>query len=153
MCANTAEIQSLIEKMFTSTLKKLENDASGNCISDMYVQVDAETGELQLFDETEHLLNKIVLFDWVNSGETEEAFNKRVAASLKAVLTILNTKKAFDKPCFMKPLSISLTDDEFVVIEELLFLDDDTLRVDDPLLKDLDSDLDNFLSDLLGDVK
>ena len=59
----------------------------------------------------------------------------------------------YDVPRFMKPLSVSLTDEDFVVIEELLFIDDDMLRLDDPLLKDLDADLDDFLANLLADVK
>ena len=53
----------------------------------------------------------------------------------------------------MNPLSVSLTVEDFVVIEELLFIDDDVLRLDDPLLKDLDADLDDFLANLLADVK
>lgn len=114
---------------------------------------DAESGELQIYDDEEHLIEKIVIFDWVNSNEEENAFNKRVAASVKAVLTILSTKNIFDVPRFMKPLSVSLTDEDFVVIEELLFIDDDMLRLDDPLLKDLDADLDDFLANLLADVK
>lgn len=117
------------------------------------MQADAESGELQIYDDEEHLIEKIVIFDWVNSNEEENAFNKRVAASVKAVLTILSTKNIFDVPRFMKPLSVSLTDEDFVVIEELLFIDDDMLRLDDPLLKDLDADLDDFLANLLADVK
>lgn len=117
------------------------------------MQADAESGELQIYDDEEHLIEKIVIFDWVNSNEEENAFNKRVAASMKAVLTILSTKNIFDAPRFMKPLSVSLTDEDFVVIEELLFIDDDVLRLDDPLLKDLDADLDDFLANLLADVK
>lgn len=112
-----------------------------------------KAGELQIYDDEEHLIEKIVIFDWVNSNEEENAFNKRVAASVKAVLTILSTKNIFDVPRFMKPLSVSLTDEDFVVIEELLFIDDDMLRLDDPLLKDLDADLDDFLANLLADVK
>ena len=99
------------------------------------------------------MVEKIVIFDWVNSNEEENAFNKRVAASVKAVLTILSTKNIFDAPRYMNPLSVSLTDEDFVVIEELLFIDDDMLRLDDPLLKDLDADLDDFLANLLADVK
>ena len=114
------------------------------------MQADAESGELQIYDDEEHLIEKIVIFDWVNSNEEENAFNKRVAASVKAVLTILSTKNIFDVPRFMKPLSVSLTDEDFVVIEELLFIDDDMLRLDDPLLKDLDADLDDFLANLLA---
>ena len=152
MCAK-AEVQSLIEKAFTSAIRKLEKDGSGISISDMYVQADHETGELSIFDDEEHLIHKIVIFDWVNNKDPEEQFNKRVIASLKAVLTILNTKKAFDGPRFMKPLSISLTNEDFIVIEELIFIDDDMLRLDDPLLKDLDADLKDFLDNLLGDMK
>ena len=122
-------------------------------MANLYVQADAESGELQIYDDEEHLIEKIVIFDWVNSNEEENAFNKRVAASVKAVLTILSTKNIFDVPRFMKPLSVSLTDEDFVVIEELLFIDDDMLRLDDPLLKDLDADLDDFLANLLADVK
>lgn len=152
MNANMAKVQSLIENAFTSAVEKLAKDESGNFISDLYVQADAESGELQIYDD-EHLIEKIVIFDWVNSNEEENAFNKRVAASVKAVLTILSTKNIFDVPRFMKPLSVSLTDEDFVVIEELLFIDDDMLRLDDPLLKDLDADLDDFLANLLADVK
>ena len=146
MNANMAKVQSLIENAFTSAVEKLAKDESGNFISDLYVQADAESGELQIYDDEEHLIEKIVIFDWVNSNEEENA-------SVKAVLTILSTKNIFDVPRFMKPLSVSLTDEDFVVIEELLFIDDDMLRLDDPLLKDLDADLDDFLANLLADVK
>lgn len=153
MNANIAKVQSLIENVFTSAIKKLTKEESGNYISDLYVQVDAESGELQIYDDEEKMIDKVVIFDWVNSNEREDAFNKQVAAPIKAVLTILSTKNAFDVPRFMKPLSVSLTDEDFVVIEELLFIDDDMLRLDDPLLKDLDADLDDFLANLLADVK
>lgn len=153
MNANIAKVQSLIENAFTSAIEKLTKDESGNYISDLYVQVDAESGELQIYDDEEKMIDKVVIFDWVNSDEREDTFNKQVAAPIKAVLTILSTKNTFDAPRFMKPLSVSLTDEDFVVIEELLFIDDDMLRLDDPLLKDLDADLDDFLANLLADVK
>jgi hypothetical protein len=53
----------------------------------------------------------------------------------------------------MKPFSINLTDDNFAVIEELFFLDEDLLKSEAPLLKDLDVELDIFLEKLLSDVK
>ena len=153
MSANNAKVQSIIETAFLSAIEKLTKDENGSLISDLFVQADAESGELQIFDENEKLIEKNVIFDWVNSPDNENMFNKKVAASVKAVLTILSTKNIFDHPRFLKPLSISLTDEDFVVIEELLFLDDDMLRLDDPLLKDLDADLDKFLAKLLSDIK
>ena len=153
MNANITKVQPLIEKAFVETIDQLTKEESANLVSDFYVQVDAETGELQIYDDAERLMNKVVIFDWVNSPEEEDAFNKKVAAAIKAVLTILSTKNAFDSTRLVKPFSVSLTDEDFVVIEELLFIDDDMLLLDDPLLKDLDTDLYNFLANLLADVE
>lgn len=147
------KVQVLIEKAFVEAIDKLTKDEAANLVSDFYVQVDAETGELQIYDDVEQLVNKVVIFDWVNSSEEETVFNKKVAAAIKAVLTILSTKNAFDSPRLLKPFSVSLTDEDFVVIDELIFIDDDMLLLDDPLLKDLDVDLDNFLANLLADVE
>ena len=153
MNANITKVQPLIEKEFVEAIDQLTKEESANLVSDFYVQVDAETGELQIYDDAERLMNKVVIFDWVNSPEEEDAFNKKVAAAIKAVLTILSTKNAFDSTRLVKPFSVSLSDEEFVVIEELLFIDDDMLLLVDPLLKDLDADLDNFLANLLADVE
>ena len=98
------------------------------------------------------MLDKVIIFDWINNSDDEDAFNKRVAESSKAALTSLANKGVFDRDYFMKPLSVTLTDDDFVEIEELLFVDDDMLRADDPLLKDLDTELDEFLTKLLSDI-
>ncbi|GHT35481.1 hypothetical protein AGMMS49574_24950 [Bacteroidia bacterium] len=150
MSANSAKVQSIIENTFTSAIKGLTNNEVGSVVSDLYVQADAESGELQIFDEDENLLSKVVIFDWVNSEE--ESFDKKVSTTLKSVLTLLTAKEVFAHSRFLKPFSVSLVDEDFVVIEELLFIDDDTFRLDDPLLKDLDEDLDNFLEELLSDL-
>ena len=153
MAENTMKVHSLIDKAFTAAVDKLNRDPEGNYISDLYVQVDKDNGELQIYDDEERLIEKVTIFDWANSDLDEEAFMKQAIATLKAVLTILSTKKVFECPRLLRPLSVSLTNESFIVIEELIFIDDDMLRLDDPLLKDLDEDLDKFLADLLSDVK
>lgn len=153
MSANNAKVQSVIETTFTTAIAKLTSDDSGKYFSDLYIQADSESGELLIFDDEERLLEKTVIFDWVGCSCEEDVFNKQVIVSLKSVLSILVAKNAFEHPSFMKPFSVSFTDEDFVVVEELLFLDDDMLRVDDPLLKNLDAELDAFLANLLSDVK
>lgn len=153
MVTSAAQIQSILETLFMTAIDKMIKSVNGNYISDIYVQADQETGELQIYDEEEALVDKTVIFDWVNNTEEEEVFARRVSDVVRSVLTGLVSKNVFGNPRFIKPLSVSLTDESFVVIEELLFLDDENLRLDDPLLKDLDADLDEFLSKLLSDVE
>lgn len=153
MSANNAKIQSVLETTFSSAIGKLTADDSNSYHSDLYVQADPESGELQIYDEEERLLDKTIVFDWVDCSCEEDKFNKQVANTVKSVLTLLVAKNIFESPHIMKPFSVSLTDEDFVVIEELLFLDDEVLRADDPLLKDLDAELDDFLAKLLSDVE
>ena len=153
MSTNNSKVQNVIEAAFQTAIDRLAADTAGNLLSDLYVQVDQETGELQIYDEEEHLIEKTIIYDWVNSQEAEEQFVKRVVGILKNVLATFATKNSFDAPRFLKPFSVSLTDEDFVVVEELMFLDDDLLRLDDPLLQNLDKDLDDFLAKLLPDIK
>ncbi len=154
MNTNAVKVQSIIEATFVSAIENLTGNGAGNLISDLYVQVEQETGELQIYDDSENLLSRVVIFDWVNKKDDDaDDFYMHVAATLKAVLTVVSTKGLFDNSCFMKPLSVSLTDESFVVIEELLFVDDELFRLDDPLLQDLDAELDDFLANLLSDMK
>ena len=153
MSTNNSKVQTVIEAAFQTAIDRLAADTAGNLLSDLYVQVDQETGELQIYDEEEHLIEKTIIYDWVNSQEAEEQFFKRVVGILKNVLATFATKNSFDAPRFLKPFSVSLTDEDFVVVEELMFLDDDLLRLDVLLLQNLDIDLDDFLAILLPDIK
>ncbi|MDR2809104.1 MAG: hypothetical protein LBB84_00915 [Tannerellaceae bacterium] len=150
MSTNNAKVQSVIESTLASVIKKLATNEPSNFISDLYVQADAENGEFHIFGEEENLLEKIIIFDWVNSEEA--TFCKKVSSTVKAALTSLTAKEQFNHACFLRPFSVNLVDESFTVIEELLFIDDDIYRVDDPLLKDLDAELDHFLKDLLSDL-
>lgn len=152
MNANVAKVQSILENTFNSAFEMLSGEAT-NVVSDIYIQVDRESGEVQIYDDSENLLGKTIIFDWIKSRDEDAVFTKKVVATLKAVMAILQTKGAFDNPQLLKPLSISLTDDSFHVTEEIFFLDDDFFRLDDPLLHDLDAELNIFIDNLLSDLE
>ena len=86
MSTNNSKVQTVIEAAFQTAIDRLAADTAGNLLSDLYVQVDQETGELQIYDEEEHLIEKTIIYDWVNSQEAEEQFVKRVVGILKNVL-------------------------------------------------------------------
>ena len=152
MSANNAKVQSVIESVFQSVVVKLSDNTSNDLVSDLFIQVDQETGEVQIFDDAENLLDKVVIFDWINKNEEESTFIIRITATLKNVLSLLSVKGVFEKKNISIPFAISLTDEDFSVIEELLFIDEDITRIDDPLLQNLDEDLDLFLAKLLSDL-
>ena len=76
-------------------------------------------------------------------------FYENMERILSNLLCNMKNKGAFDKLTIMKPFSFVLVDDDKETIAELLLLDDDTLLVNEELLKGLDEELDAFLKDLL----
>ena len=76
-------------------------------------------------------------------------FYENMERILSNLLCNMKNQDAFDKLTIMKPFSFVLVDDDKETIAELLLLDDDTLLVNEELLKGLDEELDAFLKDLL----
>jgi len=97
MSTNNAKVQAVIETAILSAIDKVAKNESAGFISDLFLQADQESGELQIYDDNEKLLDKVIIFDWINNSDDEEAFNKRVAESSKAALTSLANKGVFDR--------------------------------------------------------
>ena len=76
-------------------------------------------------------------------------FYENMERILSNQLCNMKNQGDFDKLTIMKPFSFVLVDDDKETIAELLLLDDDTLLVNEELLKGLDEELDAFLKDLL----
>ena len=68
---------------------------------------------------------------------------------LTSILNKLKSQGCFDSLSILKPYSFVMIDDEKETVTELLLMDDDTLMVNDELLKGLDKELDDFLEQLL----
>lgn len=144
--------QAVIESFIRKTIERISKESVGLLMSDLFIQTDIETAEILLFDDNKTLLGKTVIFNWLSLTSDKEAFDALSATTIKDALTVLNAQDFFDNEIFIKPFSVSLTDENFSVIDELLFVDEDILRLDDPLLKDLDKDLNDFLSELFSDM-
>ena len=76
-------------------------------------------------------------------------FLEKAESALRNTLSQMKEAGAFDKVTILKPYSFVLVDEEKETVAELLLMDDDTLLVNDQLLKGLDKELDDFLKDLL----
>lgn len=76
-------------------------------------------------------------------------FYENVERILSSLLCSMKNEGKFDKLTILKPFSFVLVDDDRETIAELLLMDDDTLLVNEELLKGLDEELDSFLKELL----
>ena len=133
-------LASVLEIAIKEGLTNYEAKEESDSLSDLYIFHDEEDNSLAIYDEMDHELNKIQLPD-------EQSFN--LVHTLRQVLQHEGKERLFAKKYIVKPFTVSLIDKDFVVLEELFFWDDDTIKIEDTLWKNIEKDLDNFIEHLL----
>ena len=94
-------------------------------------------------------VTRMILFSGIILTADGDDFMENVEPNLKSILCRMKDAGDFDKVTILKPYSFVLVDEDKETVAELLLIDDDTLLVDDELLKGLDKELDEFLKNLL----
>ena len=110
-----------IKEAVSKAVSKYSGSQGQTIVTDIHLQPRQDSGELLIFDD--------------------EAMSQK-SNELKA-------QGAFDNLSLLKPFSFVLVDEDKETLSELLLIDDDTLLLNDELLKGLDAELDAFLKDLL----
>lgn len=117
-------------------------------VTDIHLQPNSESGELVIYDDDDKVLARTIINEWVEYDSDD--FYAVVEPILRAELEALKATGLLEKLSLMKPYSFVLVDEEKETVVELLLVDDEeTLLLNDELLKGLDEELDAFLKDLL----
>ena len=139
----------LIENALKKSIRQAEVREENNSLSDLYLSYNPENLELSVYDDMERLLQTISFESSIENPPVN--LEKIIIASTKSALHNLEKAGIFNKEnVIIKPFSVNWVDDSFIVQEELLFLDDDTVQLNNSLLENLDQELNEFLKDLLS---
>lgn len=143
-----AQSHSSLLSVIKKALRRYVSTEEKNLITDIHLQPNPETGELVIFNDDEEILAHAVVQDWVDYKEDD--FYQRVESLLRNELIQLREDGLFNNVKLMPPYSLVLVDEDKETVAELLLIDDEeTLFVDNELLKGLDEELNAFLKDLL----
>lgn len=138
---------SLLEKTLKHAIGKFSCGCEQTIVTDIHLQANQNTGELSIFDDEDKELACITIEEWMTYEGDD--FYENAERTLSTLLNNLKNCGSLDKLTILKPYSFVLVDDDKETVAELLLMDDDTLLVNDELLKGLDEELDAFLKELL----
>ena len=131
-----------------TALCRYASEGDETVVADIHLQPNSESGELIIFDDDDQELSRTIINEWVEYESDD--FYTVVEPILRAEVEALKESGKLEKLCLMKPYSFVLVDEDKETVAELLLVDeDDTLLLNDELLKGLDEELDAFLKDLL----
>ena len=148
--SNERELQ-LLRKHFLSLISE-ESPIITRPITDLFLLADCATGTLHLYDDEDQEISHVPVFAWAETG-TEGEPSPLAIETLRELVTRLEQKGFWNRPCFARPFSVELIRPDFTVIEDLLFLDEDLIKIEPPLLEGVGEELDRFLEELLEDLK
>ncbi len=138
---------SLLETTIRQSVGKYACGCEQTIVTDIHLQANQNSGELTIFDDEDEELANIAIEEWMTYDGDD--FDDNVERTLSNLLHGMKNSGDFDRLTILKPYSFVLVDDEKETIAELLLMDDDTLLVNEELLKGLDDELDAFLKELL----
>lgn len=134
-----------IDRALRKTAEKFPPTEEASLMTDIHVRVTQESGELMTFDDDDRELTRCVVEQWIDNKDDD--FYDEVAALLKASIT--KEKEMLENLSILKPYSFVLEDDDCDTIQELYVVDDDIAIIDPLTMDSLESDLDEFLDNLL----
>lgn len=137
-----------IQNLFQDAISSLSEGYKGSSLTDLFVIVDEGCGELSIFDDEENIVAKSIITEWEHYDGGES--NPDYATQIKSVITKMNDGGYFEKLDLYTPFSINLADEDFIVLEELLLIEDDSIiYIENDFLKRMDKEFDDFLDKLL----
>ena len=147
------KVQTLLEALFMEAIGKLSNANGGQLVWAMHIQLDMDAGEALVYDERENLLEKNIIYDWVERAEKGMRLYKQAVHFTRVSLAALRTRKVFDNPMFMRPFKVALVDDNFNEIETLLAMEGSDVLAEGRLMKNLEADLQNFSRKIFAELE
>ena len=139
---------SAIEKAIQKAVNKYAGLPEQSIVTDIHLQPNQNSGDLIIFDDEDKELACISIEELAN--EDSDDLYEEMQHILQTLLSKLKEEGTFDRLAIMTPYNFVLVDEDKETVAELLIVDDDTLIVNDDLLKGLDEELDTFLKDLLN---
>ena len=144
------DTSTLIKDTFKQAIDSLAKDYQGSSLTDIFITVDKESGEVAFYDDEENKIAEIVIFNWVD--KVDELSDKKVISVLREVTEQLDNEDVFSSVDLFKQFSVNYADDNLIVKEELLLISEDSIvKIDNDLMEKFDREFDEFLERLLKD--
>lgn len=124
---------SLLETTIRQSVSKYTCGCEQTIVTDIHLQANQNSGELTIFDDEDEELANIAIEEWMTYDGDD--FYENVERTLSNLLNNMKNGGDFDRLTILKPYSFVLVDDEKETVAELLLMDDDTLLVNEELLK------------------
>lgn len=141
------KIEEWSQQLIKEAIKKITENTEEEVITDFHIATNGDNCEVRITDDNDVLLVQGNI-DGFEEKQDEE-FRKIIGRSFRQALSKLDAQHAFDALNLFRPFSFVLVDPEQDQLEDLYVVDNESIIINDELLKGLDNELNDFLNHLL----
>lgn len=140
------KIQHLLRKFFIHIIDTCSKGTK--TYYDFMVSINFTEGRITVFDDDDKIIGEEIIFGFISS-ENKGITSEEVIPILRNQLHLLYTDGVFNEDFIGEPFSITYITDEEPV--ELLFVYEDQLLLERPLLENMGEELDTFFDNLFSE--
>lgn len=128
--------------------EKCPNAEGETLLSDIYIMLHPETGELAFYDDDDRIIAHAI----VESLKSDKHITDIAESIIPVLQEVLETQRPLiDSLNICRPYSFLLIDEDHETLADIYIVDDDTILLSGGIMEDLDEDLDNFFQTLMAD--
>ena len=141
-----------LETVIRQAIERQQQEYAAEALTDLFIYPNAETGEFSVLNDDHVCLAKVGVKEWTSDEEANsEAEIEKAEPMLRDIVARLAKEGLFETLNLQKPFSVALVDDDMESLAELYFLDDDSVSLDQDLIKQVDKELGDFFKKLMAD--
>ena len=141
-----------LETVIRQAIERQQQEYAAEALTDLFIYPNAETGEFSVLNDDHVCLAKVGVKEWTSDEEANsEAEIEKAEPMLRDIVARLAKEGLFETLNLQKPFSVALVDDDMESLAELYFLDDDSVSLDQDLIKEVDKELGDFFKKLMAD--
>lgn len=134
-----------IQRLLSKIASKFPPTDEPEVFTDIHLRVSQDTGDVMAYDDDDKEITRVVVDEWINCPLETEEFYKQAYKVIKDSIEQGNYQLGI-----LPPYNFVLESDTGEHIAEIYVVDDDdTTILGTPFMQDLETDLDNFITNLM----
>lgn len=144
-------LSTYLETLIRESVNLLQTQFASEMLTDLYWQVNLSSGEFVVLNDNQQVLVRASVKEWVSDDVEKSLSIKEIEQILRDIVQKLEAENFLENINVQMPFSILMVDEDMENLCELFFVDEESVPLDNNIIRHIDEELDAFFKELMAD--
>lgn len=144
-------LSTYLETLIRESVNLLQTQFASEMLTDLYWQVNLSSGEFVVLNDNQQVLVRASVKEWVSDDVEKSLSIKEIEQILRDIVQKLESENFLENINVQMPFSILMVDEDMENLCELFFVDEESVPLDNNIIRHIDEELDAFFKELMAD--